>query len=119
MQFKEYVSGQWVHRWRQVSKRKQDEKTFCDLNSTDSKNGKSINVNKHSEDSGNFTTYDVSRAENTNILSECFEKLCGCKENLLALRAQLLDANSILKKVWKANEMKFYDSSIKFQSIPT
>ncbi|CAB4016338.1 Hypothetical predicted protein [Paramuricea clavata] len=67
-----YFSGQWIHRWRQVSKRKEHENSFNDLNSTDSQNGNSMNVNK----------------------------------------AQLLDANSILKKVWKANESKFYDSEI-------
>jgi hypothetical protein len=46
----------------------------------------------------------VSRAENTkDLLSRFLKKLCGHKENLLTLRAQLFDANSILKKVWKAN----------------
>ena len=40
------------------------------------------------------------------------EKLEAHRENLLALRAQLFDANSILKKIWKANELKFYDKEI-------
>jgi hypothetical protein len=74
-----------------------------------------MNVNKYLKDSvsGNFTSYDVSRAENTkDLLSRFLKKLCGHKENLLALRAQLFDANYILKRVWKANELKFYDSEI-------
>ena len=75
-QFKEYVSGQRIHRWRQVSKRKEHEKTFNDLNSTDSQNGNSMNVNKYLKDSvrGNFTSYDVSRAENPKDLLPRFLK---------------------------------------------
>ena len=96
-----------------VSQRKGTEKTFCDLTSTESKNGHSINVNKYCKDSGNFTIHDVSRAENTvELLSTFVGKLQSQKENILALRSQLFNANSILRKVWKANEMKFYDTEI-------
>ena len=113
LQFKEYVSAQQIHRWRQVSKRKDHERTFNDLNSSDSKNGNSINVNKYSKDNVNFTSCDVSRAENTKEhLTTVLEKFEAHRENLLALRAQLFNANSILKKIWKANELKFYDKEI-------
>ena len=52
-------------------------------------------------------------AENTReYLLKFLEKLLAHKENLLAFRAQLFDANAILKKIWKANELKFYDLEI-------
>ena len=72
------VSGQQIHRWRQVSKRKEHERSFNDMNSTDLMNGNSMNVNKYSNDSINFKSCDASRAENTK------EYLLKFLENLLA-----------------------------------
>ena len=60
-----------------------------------------------------FTVNDVKRAENTCKMFEDFiQKIKIAKKYLLDLWANLFDTSCVLREIWKANELAFYDREI-------
>ena len=112
-QFKQYVVNQRAHRWKLLSAFDQTEKYHKEL-VEEGKSGYGINVKKYTQtELTGLTAQDVKRIENTIAeLNRHMQKLNSHKLTVNSYRTNLFDTD-IQIRIWKANELSFYDQLLK------